>query len=107
MCNALHKGPRDDKYAVGSQATSPLMIGFGAIALALGNLWVWSIGAEIASAVVANDMVQVESERQIEGGTAGRPSLATWHPVSRKVAVVSQVFPSNFRNFRTAAAKTR
>lgn len=56
-------------------AAFPLAIGFGAIALMLGGLGLWSVGTEISGAVVARGTLQVESERQViqhpDGGVVG------------------------------------
>jgi HlyD family type I secretion membrane fusion protein len=43
----------------------PITIGFLAILVLLGGLGVWSVGTEIAGAVVATGIVQVESEKQV------------------------------------------
>lgn len=56
-------------------ARLPLVLGFAAIALLLGGLGAWSLGARIAGAVVATGTVKVESERQVvqhpDGGVVG------------------------------------
>lgn len=56
-------------------ARLPLVVGFGAILLLLGTLGAWSIGTEIAGAVVAPGQVRVESQRQVvqhpDGGVVG------------------------------------
>lgn len=53
----------------------PLTIGFTAIALMVGGLGAWSIGTQIAGAVVARGIVEVEAERQVvqhpDGGVVG------------------------------------
>ena len=53
----------------------PLTIGFAAIVLMLGGLGAWSLGTQIAGAIVARGIVQVESERQVvqhpDGGVVG------------------------------------
>lgn len=53
----------------------PLTIGFTAIALMIGGLGAWSIGTQIAGAVVARGVVEVEAERQVvqhpDGGVVG------------------------------------
>ncbi len=52
-----------------------LIVGFSAIALLLGTLGAWSLGTQIAGAVLANGTVQVESDRQViqhpDGGVVG------------------------------------
>lgn len=56
-------------------ARLPLTVGFAAIALLVGGLGAWSVGTEIAGAVVARGVVQVDSERQAlqhpDGGVVG------------------------------------
>lgn len=56
-------------------ARLPLAVGFAAVALLLGGLGAWSVGTEIAGAVVARGVVQVDSERQViqhpDGGVVG------------------------------------
>ncbi|HKK52292.1 MAG TPA: HlyD family type I secretion periplasmic adaptor subunit, partial [Myxococcota bacterium] len=56
-------------------ARFPLVIGFAAVFLLLGGLGAWSVGVQIAGAVVAPGTVQVESERQViqhpDGGVVG------------------------------------
>lgn len=56
-------------------ARAPLLFGYATIALLLGGLGAWSVGTEIAGAVVATGTVRVESERQViqhpEGGVVG------------------------------------
>ncbi len=56
-------------------ARMPLAVGFTSIALLVGGLGVWSVGTEIAGAVVAEGTVQVESDRQViqhpDGGVVG------------------------------------
>jgi HlyD family type I secretion membrane fusion protein len=56
-------------------ATLPLVVGFVAIALMLGGLGAWSVGTQIAGAVVAPGVVEVQSERQViqhpDGGVVG------------------------------------
>ena len=53
----------------------PLAIGFASIFLLVGSLGAWSIGTQIAGAVVAPGVVEVESERQViqhpDGGVVG------------------------------------
>lgn len=53
----------------------PLAIGFTAVGLLVGGLGAWSVGTEIAGAVVATGTVQVESDRQViqhpDGGVVG------------------------------------
>ncbi|MBW4709120.1 HlyD family type I secretion periplasmic adaptor subunit [Roseobacter sp. YSTF-M11] len=56
-------------------AQKPLAIGFAALLLLVGVVGIWSTQTEIAAAVVAEGMVEVESNRQIiqhpEGGVVG------------------------------------
>jgi HlyD family secretion protein len=56
-------------------AALPLTIGFASIFLLVGSLGAWSIGTQIAGAVVAPGLVEVESERQViqhpDGGVVG------------------------------------
>lgn len=56
-------------------ARMPLAVGFTAVAVLLGGLGAWSVGTEIAGAVVARGVVQVETERQAirhpDGGVVG------------------------------------
>jgi HlyD family type I secretion membrane fusion protein len=56
-------------------ARLPLSVGFAAVALLLGGLGAWSVGTEIAGAVVARGVVQVEAQRQViqhpDGGVVG------------------------------------
>ena len=56
-------------------ARLPITIGFVAILLLVGGVVFWSVGTEIAGAVVATGTVQVESERQVvqhpDGGVVG------------------------------------
>ncbi len=56
-------------------AKFPLTVGFAAVLLMLGGLGAWSVGTEIAGAVVAPGTVQVESDRQVvqhpDGGVVG------------------------------------
>jgi len=53
-----------------------LAIGFGAIALLVGGIGVWSVATNISGAVVAQGTVKVESERQViqhpDGGVVGK-----------------------------------
>lgn len=53
----------------------PLAVGFTAVGLLVGGLGAWSVGTEIAGAVVASGTVQVESDRQViqhpDGGVVG------------------------------------
>lgn len=57
------------------QARFPLALGFLSIAMLLSGLGAWSVGTEIAGAVVAPGIVQVQSERQViqhpDGGVVG------------------------------------
>jgi HlyD family secretion protein len=54
----------------------PMAVGFTAIVLLLGGFGAWSVGTEIAGAVVAPGTVEVQSERQViqhpDGGVVGR-----------------------------------
>lgn len=43
----------------------PLTIGFASIFLLVGSLGAWSIGTQIAGAIVAPGIVEVENERQV------------------------------------------
>ena len=56
-------------------ARFPITIGFATILLLVGGVGFWSVGTQIAGAVVATGTVQVESERQVvqhpEGGVVG------------------------------------
>jgi len=56
-------------------ARIPLAVGFTAVGLLIGGLGAWSVGTEIAGAVVASGTVQVESDRQViqhpDGGVVG------------------------------------
>jgi HlyD family secretion protein len=56
-------------------ARVPIVIGFAAIALLVGSLGAWSVGTQIAGAVVAPGTVVVESDRQVvqhpDGGVVG------------------------------------
>jgi HlyD family type I secretion membrane fusion protein len=56
-------------------AKFPLAVGFLAIVLMLGGFGAWSVGTEIAGAVVAPGTVEVQSERQViqhpDGGVVG------------------------------------
>ncbi|MFY0692614.1 MAG: HlyD family type I secretion periplasmic adaptor subunit [Paracoccaceae bacterium] len=56
-------------------ARIPLTIGFAAVLLLLGGLGAWSVGTQIAGAVVARGVVEVESKRQViqhpDGGVVG------------------------------------
>lgn len=53
----------------------PLAVGFTALALLIGGIGVWSVRTEIAGAVIANGIIEVESNRQVvqhpEGGVVG------------------------------------
>jgi HlyD family secretion protein len=57
-------------------ARFPLFIGFAGIFLMLGGLGAWSVGTQIAGALVAPGVVEVQSERQViqhpEGGVVGQ-----------------------------------
>ncbi|MDU8943114.1 HlyD family type I secretion periplasmic adaptor subunit [Ovoidimarina sediminis] len=57
-------------------ARLPLTIGFAAIALMVGGIGAWSVGTQIAGAVVARGIVEVEAERQVvqhpDGGVVGQ-----------------------------------
>jgi len=56
-------------------ARRPLFIGFLTVLALLGGLGAWSVGVQIAGAVVATGIVQVENERQVvqhpDGGVVG------------------------------------
>ena len=56
-------------------ARMPLAVGFTALVVLVGGLGAWSVGTEIAGAVVARGVVQVETERQAirhpDGGVVG------------------------------------
>ena len=56
-------------------ARLPLTVGFSAVVLMLGGLGAWSVGTNIAGAVVAPGVVEVESDRQVvqhpDGGVVG------------------------------------
>lgn len=56
-------------------ARFPLVVGFAAVLLLLGGFGAWSVGVQIAGAIVAPGTVQVESERQVvqhpDGGVVG------------------------------------
>lgn len=55
--------------------TVPLWIGIAALVLLVGGLGAWSVGTTLAGAVVAQGIVQVESNRQVvqhpDGGVVG------------------------------------
>lgn len=57
------------------RATLPAMIGYGSIFLLLSVFGVWSIGTQIAGAILASGTVEVQSERQViqhpDGGVVG------------------------------------
>lgn len=57
-------------------ARLPLFIGFLALALLVGGIGVWSVRTQIAGAVIASGMIEVESNRQVvqhaEGGVVGQ-----------------------------------
>jgi HlyD family secretion protein len=56
-------------------ARLPLIVGFAAVALLLGGVGAWSVGTQIAGAVVVRGLVKVESDRQVvqhpDGGVVG------------------------------------
>lgn len=56
-------------------ARLPLSVGFMAVALLVGSLGAWGIGARIAGAIIAPGVVEVETDRQIvqhpDGGVVG------------------------------------
>ncbi|RMA42336.1 HlyD family type I secretion periplasmic adaptor subunit [Rhodophyticola porphyridii] len=56
-------------------ARFPLFVGFAAIFLMLSGLGAWSVGTQIAGAIVAPGVVEVQSERQViqhpDGGVVG------------------------------------
>ncbi len=60
---------------VRTSARLPVLLGSAAIVLLLGGVGAWSVGTEIAGAVVAQGRVKVESERQVvqhpDGGVVG------------------------------------
>ncbi len=60
---------------VRTSARLPVLLGSAAIVLLLGGVGAWSVGTEIAGAVVAPGRVKVESERQVvqhpDGGVVG------------------------------------
>jgi membrane fusion protein, type I secretion system len=57
------------------RARLPLVVGFLAVLVLVGGLGTWSIGTQIAGAVVASGTVKVESDRQViqhpDGGVVG------------------------------------
>ncbi len=57
-------------------ARFPIAVGFSTIVLLVGGVGAWSVGTQIAGAVVATGTVQVESERQVvqhpDGGVVGQ-----------------------------------
>ncbi|WP_298970411.1 HlyD family type I secretion periplasmic adaptor subunit [uncultured Roseobacter sp.] len=57
------------------QASMPLIVGFTTLAVLVGVVGGWSVNTKIAAAVVADGMIQVESNRQViqhpEGGVVG------------------------------------
>ena len=59
----------------GWSARLPLTVGYVALIALVGGLGYWSVRAQIAGAVVASGMIQVESNRQViqhpEGGVVG------------------------------------
>lgn len=63
----------DEKQAW--SAALPLTLGFASILLLVGSIGTWSVGTQIAGAVVAPGVVKVESERQViqhpSGGVVG------------------------------------
>lgn len=56
-------------------ARSHLLWGFGALLVLVGGLGVWSVATNIAGAIVASGMIEVESKRQVvqhsQGGIVG------------------------------------
>jgi membrane fusion protein, type I secretion system len=74
-------------------ATMPLAIGFGALALLIGGVGVWSVRTQISGAVIASGMIVLESNRQVvqhaEGGVVGEilardgDSVVAGEPVMR------------------------
>ena len=56
-------------------ARMPMAVGFTSLALLVGGVGAWSVGTEIAGAVVAPGTIQLESNRQVvqhpEGGVVG------------------------------------
>jgi HlyD family type I secretion membrane fusion protein len=73
------KGPSSGTSSGTSQlrwtAWLPLAVGFGAIALLIGAIGIWSVRTQIAGAIIANGMIQVENNRQViqhpQGGVVG------------------------------------
>lgn len=53
----------------------PLVVGYATIIFLMGGIGVWSMGTQIAGAVVASGIIEVESDRQIvqhpDGGVVG------------------------------------
>lgn len=66
-------------------ALFPLTIGFAAILLLLGVIGAWSVGTQIAGAIVASGTVEVESDRQVvqhpDGGVVGQILARDGDPV--------------------------
>lgn len=62
-------------HAARWRAGFPILVGFGAVAILLGGLGYWAVKTQLAGAVIASGMVQVESNRQVvqhpEGGVVG------------------------------------
>ena len=67
-------------------ARLPLIFGFAAILLMVGGIGAWSLGTRIAGAVVAQGVVEVESERQVvqhpDGGVVGEIMARDGDPVT-------------------------
>jgi HlyD family type I secretion membrane fusion protein len=67
-------------------ARFPLFVGFAAIFLMLSGIGAWSVGTQIAGAVVAPGVVEVQSERQViqhpDGGVVGEILARDGDPVS-------------------------
>ncbi|MEO1178662.1 MAG: HlyD family type I secretion periplasmic adaptor subunit [Pseudomonadota bacterium] len=57
------------------RARLPILVGFVAIAVLVGGLGYWAVRTQLAGAVIASGMVQVESNRQViqhpDGGVVG------------------------------------
>lgn len=65
----------------------PLWVGIGALVVLVLGLGLWSVATTLAGAVVAQGVVQVESNRQVvqhpEGGVVGRSLSRTAIPWNR------------------------
>ncbi|MEL6801913.1 MAG: HlyD family type I secretion periplasmic adaptor subunit [Pseudomonadota bacterium] len=64
-------GPKPNKWHCGV----PILVGAFAIAILMGGLGFWAVRTQLAGAVIASGMVQVESNRQViqhpDGGVVG------------------------------------